>query len=136
MAKKGGFGAKLKITISSTLTVVAQVEEVDFPEQEKDTVEVTTHDSTSGYSEYIATGLFKLGKMTCTLLWDDSNTTHAGVLTAFDSTSPLNMSVENTDASEVIAFSGYVVKIGRESKMKDAYKAKIEIQPTGAPTIS
>jgi predicted secreted protein len=136
MAKQGGFGAQLKITVASTLTVVAQVEEVDFPEQEKDLVDVTTHDSTNGYAEHMATGLFKLNKMSCVLIWDDANATHAAIQAAFASLVPMNMTVVSAGATETIAFSGFVVKLGRESKMKDAYKCKVEIQPTGAPTIT
>lgn len=136
MAKQGGFGAKLKISVSSVLTVIVNVEEVDFPEFENELDDVTSHASAGGWMEYIATGARKAGKITATITWDDVNTTHAAILTAFNSLAPVNMSIEDPGATEVITFSAFITKMARESKIKGAYRCKVEIQPTGAITIA
>ena len=135
MAKKGGFGVQLKITITATLTLIAQLEDTDFPEQEAVTTEVTTHDSTGGYAEFVKNGLFKLSKFTATVIWDKAAASHIGMLAALAATTPVIMTITTTDA-EVISFSGFVVKVARDAKQSSALKTKIDIQPTGIPTIT
>lgn len=136
MAKSGGFGVLLKITISASLTTIAQLKDVDFPEQVAKTVDVTTHDSASGYVEKIKTGLFELTPFTATLVWDDSTVSHTGIIAAFSATTPVTMNIVTPNAGETIAFSGSVTKLSRESKQDGALMCKVEITPTGAPTIT
>ena len=136
MAKKGGFGVLLKITISASLTTIAQMKDVAFPEQVASTVDVTTHDSSSGYTERIKTGLRDLTPFEATLIWDDSIASHTGVVAAFDATDPVTMNIVTPGAEETIAFSGMVTKLSRESKMDGALTCKVQITPTGAPTIT
>lgn len=136
MGKLGGFGVQLKITISAALTLIAQLKDVDFPEQVAKTVDVTTHDSASGYAEKIKTGLFELTPFTAMLIWDDSIASHTGVVAAFAATAPVAMTISTPSTAEIIAFSGFVTKLGRESKQDNALICKVEITPTGAPTIT
>jgi predicted secreted protein len=136
MAKSGGFGVQLKITISASLAVIAQLKDMDLPEQVAKTADVTTHDSTSGYAEKIKTGLFELTTFTATLVWDDSIVSHTGVVAAFSATTPVTMNIVTPSSAETIAFSGFVTKLGRESKQDGALMCKVEITPTGAPTIT
>ena len=136
MAKQGGYGVKFKITVSSALTAVANVLDVDFPKFQREIDDVTGHDSSGGYAEYISTGLKSLSEMKLMLTWDKAAATHAAIKTAFDSGGAVNMSVEDPGGSEIIAFAGIIKEMGRTSKQKEALKCEVTIQPTGAPTIT
>lgn len=136
MAKSGGLGVQLKITISASLMLIAQMKDIEIPEQEAAVVDVTTHDSTSGYAEFIKSGLFKLGKAVATLVWDDSIASHTGIVAAFSATSPVAMTITTPATAEVLEFNGFVTRLGRESKIDGALMCKVEIQPTGALTIT
>lgn len=135
---QGGTGVKLKVTISTTLTAVANLLDVDFPGQEKDLADMTAHPTTgvTVYEAMVDSGLRRLTEFTAVLGWDVDETTHAALLTAFDATTALAMSIEDPAGDEVIAFSGFVRSVGRVSKMKDGYKCNVVIKPTGAPTIT
>ena len=136
MGKSGGFGVQLKITISAALATIVNLKDIDIPEQVAKTVDVTTHDSASGYAEKIKTGLFELTPFTATLVWDDSLASHTGVLAAFSATTAVTMTVTTPGTAEVISFNGFVTKLSRESKQDGALTCKVEITPTGAPTIT
>lgn len=136
MAIQGGFGSSLKITVSSVLTAVAGVKEFSFPEFEKVLADVTAHDSPGGYAEHISTGKRKLNSFTATLVWDRDETTHAAIVAAFDSDSPVACSVEDPDGVEVIGFDAHISKLGRMIEQEDALTCEVEIQPTGQPTYT
>ena len=135
MATQGGLGLVLKINTGS-LTEVVNLLEADFPEQEKELWEYVLHSSTDGYAEHMDTGLRKLTEFTATLLWDDTETTHAQFLTSFDASTPVGMSIEDPAGQEVIAFDAHIQKVGRVSKADEGYQCEVTIQPTGAPTIT
>ena len=136
MALQGGFGAVLKVMISTTLTVVTNLKEVEFPVFEKILAEATGHDATGGWTTYVDTGKRKLNSFKVKLGWDKSATTHAAMLTAFTATTALSMSVQDPAATEIIAFSGFIQKVGRVAEQEEEYVCNVEIQPTGAPTIT
>lgn len=136
MAVQGGYGVVLKIMVSTTLTAVANLKDIDFPKFTKFVAESTAHDSTSGYYTAVATGKRRLEPFTATLGWDDSDTTHAAIVTAFDSDAAVSMSIEDPGGAEVIAFSAHIEAISRIAKQEDEYVAEVSIHPTGAATIT
>lgn len=138
MAEQGGFGVVLKIMISTTLTAVANLLDIDFPEQTKELADNTPHPSAAatGYRTFIDSGVRELTPFTAVLGWDDVAVTHAAILTAFDATTALSMSIEDPGGGEIIAFSGFIQTIGRVAKIGDGYKANVTIRPTGAPVIT
>lgn len=138
MAEQGGFGVVLKIMISTTLTAVTNLLDVDFPGQEKELADMTAHPSSAatGYRTWVDSGVRSLTEFTAVLGWDDLEATHAAVLTAFDATTALSMSMEDPGGQEIIAFSGFIRAVGREAKIGAGYKCNVAIQPTGAPTIT
>lgn len=133
---EGAFGVKLKITVSNTLTAIAHLEEVDYPEFEKTLAKIRCHDSAGGYPDYIDTGARDINSIKATLVWDVSESTHAAIVTAFDSTTPVGMSIEDPEGDEVITFDAHIQKVGRIAKSEDAFKCEVEIQPTGEPGIN
>ena len=135
MSTQGGLGVVLKID-DSGLTTVANLLDADFPEQEKELWEYILHSSTDGYAEHMDTGIRKLTEFTAVLLWDDTESTHAAILTAFDASTTVDMSIEDPSGQEVIAFAAHIQKIGRISKADEGYQCEVTIQPSGAPTIT
>lgn len=133
---QGGFGLDVKITVGTTLTTIPAVMQASFPEQSKYIAETTGHDATNGYYTAVATGKFRLQPFDAVLFWDSDDTTHAAILTAFDATTSVNMSVAAPDADETMAFAAIIETVGRISEQEDAYKANVRIHPTGAPTIT
>lgn len=136
MSVQGGYGAVLKITVTASLTAVAHVRDFEFPEFERVVAEITAHDSPGGYAEYISTGKRKMNEFTCTLTWDKSEATHQAMLAAFNSDDPVEMSTEDPNGVEVIAFDALVTKIGRQAEQEEGYSAEVSIQPTGIPAIT
>ncbi len=134
MTRQGGFGAVLKIDVSG-LTAVAYVKEFEFPEFEKLLADITSHDSPGGYREMISTGKRQLNEFTCQLVWDVSSTTHAAMTAAFDSDAAVNMSAEDPDSTEVIAFAAHINKLGRVAEQEEGYVCDVSITPTGQPTV-
>jgi predicted secreted protein len=109
---------------------------MEFPEFEKIVADVTAHDSTGGYAEYIATGKRQLNSFKVTLGWDSAAATHAAVKTAFAADTTSTIVAADPDAVESISFSAHITKLGRIVKQEEGYKCDVEIQPTGVPTIS
>lgn len=135
MARQGGYGIVCKINTGS-LTAIANILDIDFPEQRKTLAEATAHDSPNGYREHIATGLRDLSPFSMTLAWDDTETEHAQILTSFAADTAIGMSIEDPAGQEVISFDAHIEIIGRIGKQEEVYQAEIQVQPTGAPTIT
>lgn len=135
MSTQGGHGLVLKINTGS-LTVVVNLMDSDFPEQEKYLAEATFHDSTSAYLEYISTGLRNLTEFVFKTAWDDTESTHAQVMTSFDADTTVGMSIEDPLGQEVIAFDAHIRKVGRISKSRELYQCDVTVQPSGGPTIT
>lgn len=133
---QGGFGLDLKIDISSTLTTIVQVLSADFPEFSKFIAEATGHDSDGGYYEAVASGKRRLNPFSVEIGWDTAEATHAAVVTAFNSDDAVDMSIEDPDGDEVIAFAAHIERISRVSQQEGTYRANVTIHPTGQPTIT
>lgn len=134
---QGSFGIDLKITVSTTLTAIASMTDVAFPEQVAETADVTPHDAADGYRVKIMTGVKELTPFSCTVNWDSDDTTHAAMLTALGSNASVNMSIADPSGSdETIAFAALITRIGRIAPLSGGYQARVEITPTGKPTIT
>lgn len=137
MSYSGGYGVTLKIrTAPSTLTTVAKVLDVDFPAQMLEMADVTSHASTEGYREFLATGVREAGEFQATLLWDDGQATHALMLTTLGGTTAVDMTIADPLGQETISFSTFVRQISRIAKLNDAYKCQVTLRPTGKPTVT
>lgn len=136
MAQTGGFGCVCRIMVNGNLTAIADVVDIQFPKQDRTLADVTAHDSPNGYAEYLPSGARQLGEMTLTLVWDDTQTTHAALISAFNSANPVTMDVRDPASNELITFSAFVKSIERKGEKDKAFTADVVIQPTGAPTIA
>lgn len=136
MAIEGGMGAKVKISITGVMTAVAHLQDIDGVTLRKTVVEATGHDAAGGYAEFYDSGKRTIPALKLTLAWDKSDSTHAALVAAYNSTSAASFSVEDPGGTEVIAFSAHVVELGRQYKQNGVYMCSISIQPTGQPTIT
>lgn len=135
MAVQGGHGLVCKINTGS-LTTITNMMDCGFPEQEKFLAEATFHDSASAYLEFISTGLRQLTEFEMTLAWDDTEATHAQLLTSFNADTAVAMNIADPNGNETIAFNAHIRKLGRVSQSRELYQCKVTVQPTGGPTIT
>jgi predicted secreted protein len=135
---EGGFGLQVKITVGTTLTALTYLlEGSELPKFKKFIAEATPHSATNGWAVRVATGKRSLESFKVVLGWDSDEATHAAVRTAFDSESPVAMSVVSPDGSdETISFNAHIEEIALLTGQEDAYTAEVMITPTGAPTIT
>jgi hypothetical protein len=84
----------------------------------------------------VKTGKRQLNPFTLTLAWDQDDSAHAALVTAFDSNSSIALQAQDPAGDEVIAFSAFVTKLGRVSKQDGVFSCDVTFQPTGAPTIT
>ncbi len=133
----GGFGLQVQITVSNTLTAIANLRSPNMPELEKVMAEVTGHDAAGGYEEHLPTGKFRMTEFQAELVWDQSEATHAAIMAAFAETAtPVQMKVIAPNDVESITFNAWISKISRVSDQEGAYMATVTIRPTGQPTLA
>lgn len=136
MPRQGGFGLKAKISIDSTLTSIVYLVDAEWPKFKKFIAEITGHDSPDGYYESIDTGKRRIEPFPVTLAWDDTQATHAAILSAFNGTTPVGFSIADPTDQETISFSVHVEEIERLSPQEEGYQAKVLFHPTGSSTSS
>ncbi len=136
MVVQGGFGVVVKIDVGTVLTALTKVVDMDYPALVKVLAESTTHDSTAGYQEWIATGKRTVDAFSCTLTWDTGEATHAAIVTVFDADAAVSFSINDPDSDETLTFEGHIGRMQRETKQEDVYKCDVEIQPTGQVSIT
>lgn len=136
MSVSGGFGVDWKVDVSSTLTSVEHVREIEFPDEEHELTEVTAHDSPGGYTEWLATGRIRTEEFTVKLTWDDALATHQEIRTHHGDGTALNMSLTAPDGQETLTFDGLVRKLKRMSPQDGSYDMEVTILPTGQITLS
>jgi len=135
MAVGTGFGVPLKINTGS-LTTIVNMEDIDSWTFQKFITEITGHDAAGGYYEALATGKFRFTPFTCLLTWDDAEATHQQVITSFNATTAIGMSVADPGGTETITFNAFIEQMERMSKQDGAYRCRVTVHPTGQPTLS
>ena len=133
---QGGYGVVLSIDVGTVLTALTKVVDMDYPAFVSVLAEATTHDSTAGYAEWIATGKRTVDAFSCTLTWDTNEATHAAIVTVFDADAAVSFSINDPDSDETLTFEGHIGRMQREAKQEDVYKCEVEIQPTGQVSIA
>jgi predicted secreted protein len=122
-------------------TRVALVDDVSGPKIKRDTIDVTTHDTTNDYKQYIGS-LKDAQEVTLTVVWDPNDVTHGG--SGFTS---LKQALEDgivrqwkivypTSPSQRFTFNGFVVAYEPMAKVKDALRMNASIKVTDSATLS
>jgi predicted secreted protein len=132
MATQGGLGTTLTYNSQS----ITKIMEVDWPEVEKVLADVTAHDSSSGWEEFIATGKFVAADFTVTVLWDKALAGHAALLTAYTAKTSHAFSLVAPGSAITVAGTAFVSNVEEQAEMEDGYKAVITFAPTGNVTIT
>lgn len=121
-------------TTPYTYTTIGQLTSLNGPTQSKETIDVTSFDSSGGYREFID-GFRDGGEVSC-----DMNFTSAGfqgVQTLFELNSDVHfkISLPNTEGTE-ITFDGRVTSNQMSASVGDKVSASITIKVSGGITIT
>ena len=145
MAKAASFGAVLAVDYAggTSYTAVGQVRSVKPPMIENDEIDVTTHDSSGGFREFIAAPLKDGGEVELELVWDPALASHknasGGLLYAANQVPPTVATwtlILPDSGSTVWAFSGFVKKFEPgELAIDNEMTATVTIRVSGAPTF-
>ena len=138
MAKYDAYGTAL-YKGTNTGPVYAQVTNISGPGLSLDTVDVTSHDSTSAWEEVVAT-ILRSGEITMDIVYDPANATHKyaanGLLYDMVSRTAITLTLIFPDtATTEWTFSGYVTAFEPSAPVDGALTASVTIKPTGVVTI-
>lgn len=119
-----------------TFTTIANVGDIDGPNESVDTVEVTSNSSPNQTRQYIA-GLRNSGQVTFPVNWVPSNQTHQNLKADFDARVVRNFQLVWPDSGNAtLDFAGIITNFGWSSPLGDKVTGSITIQVTGAPTLT
>lgn len=139
MAEYTGFAGLFKTQISGTYTTVAQVRDISGPMMSRDTIEVTSRDSTGQAREYLA-GLLENGEVAFDIVYDPDTTTHSasatgGLITLLAAGTQNNFRVEFADSTATTAtFAGLVTKFEPGMPLNGAQTANVTVKVSGQIT--
>ena len=129
-----GVGAKFKREVAGGSSAepydaIAEIKSIGGPEMSRETIDVTSLDSTGGYREFLAS--FRDGGVV-TL---EMNFTRAGwedMLTDFQSDTAVNYQIVIPDAGETtLDFAALVTRLGLSITTEDAVTAPVTLKITG-----
>ena len=138
MAKYDAYGTAL-YKGTNTGTAYAQVTSISGPGITVDTVDVTSHDSTSAWEEHVAT-IIRSGEITLDIVYDPANATHknaaGGLLADLVSRTAIVLTLIFPDAATT-EWTGSAFVTGFEPGMPvdGALTASVTLKPTGAWTL-
>ena len=137
--KYAAFGAKLQDTINSgtSWNDIAQLRDIGGPNFSADTVDVTTHDSTDRFREFLKT-LIDGGEVTFDLVWDPEDAaTQSRLLTQmYASTSASYRIVFNTTNDKTWEFVAFVTGFEPSNAVEGEISASVTMKVTGKPNTS
>ena len=115
-------------------TAIAEINSIDGPNKTRDTIDVTSLDSTGGYREFIPS-FRDAGEVTL-----EMNFTIVGynlLNTDFESESSREYKITFSDAANtVFEFDAYVTSLGTAIQMDDKVTAPVTLKITGPVRIS
>jgi len=132
------FGTQLKLgdgATSESFTAIAEVKDITPPQMSKDSIEVTSQDSSNGWREFIP-GWKDAGEVSFEGNWLPTNATHdgaTGVLSVFEDDDNHNWQIVlPTAIGLTIAFTGHVTNFEPDLPLEDAGAISITIKVSGA----
>ena len=130
MAKYGAYGAILK----KGATTIAAIRDIGGPSVSLDPLDVTTHDSTAAWREFIA-GLKDGGEVSLDLVFDPANASQKTLRDDLNARTVNAYSITLTDvAPTVISFSALVTDFEPAMGVEDELSATATLKVTGAVT--
>lgn len=135
MAGLNAFGIQLKrsdMAGTPVFTAIANVTSVKGPELERDTYDVTAHDSTDGWKEFIG-GLKDAGEVTLNINYDPR--VHDDLVADFDDDVARDYKLVFPGALGEWDLKGFLTGFSQEAPVDDKLSAELKIKVTGKPTI-
>ena len=136
MASKAiaGVGTKFKRWNGSAWVDIAEINSITGPSMSRDTIDVTSLDSTGGYREFI-TGFRNAG--TVVLAMNFTRATYETMLNDFESNTIQNYQIVLPDAENTgLDFEGLVSELPLTIPADDKVTADVTIQVTGKVYLS
>ena len=136
MAKYAAKGAVLAYeNPGATWNTVPGVQDFTLSFGETDRIDVTSHDSSGSYREYV-NGFKTPADITVPIVWDGANTHHAYILAAHGG-SAISVKITGKEASpKTYSFSALVRNIELSWPIDGAQTASVTLTPTGAITVA
>lgn len=117
-------------------TTVATVGNITGPGLKGDTIDVTNHDNTTMYKEFIV-GLKEGGDVKFVLYFDPTETTHTGLITTFENRTVSNWKLElPVSPAQGWSFAGVVTAFDNKFDVNGAIMADVTIKVSGKPTFA
>lgn len=138
-----GFGTLLKQGDGGSpeaFTAIAEVRSLTGPSSVMSPIDVTNHQSTSGWREFVA-GLLDGGQVTMELNYLPANATHkatsaSGFLDRFENKNIINFQLVFSDAASTTwTFTGYFDGMTPTAPIDGALTASVSVKITGVVTF-
>lgn len=135
------FGTLLKIGDGGSpesFATIAEVKDISGPSMELATEDVTSHSSTNGWREFIAT-LLDAGEVSFDINFVPTATTHsysAGLLKDYANKTKRNFQIVFSGGSPTWTFSAFVTGFEPSMPVEGANTASITLKITGQPTLA
>lgn len=121
---------------SEAFTTIAEVMDLKGPNVSLDPIDVTNHDSTDGWKEFIG-GLLDGGEATFSINYQPIASTHDQLNTDLQARVLRNFLLVFTDASSTTwAFSALVTALGPSTPVDKQLTADVTLKISGKPTLS
>lgn len=132
MAKFSAYGCILK----RGATTIAQVRDITGPGLSLDTLDVTTHDSTDAWREFVG-GLKDGGEVSLELVWDPDNASQTLLRTDLDGRTISSWSITFVDPTPaVVTFNALVTAFDPSAPVEDELTVSATLKVTGEPVFS
>ena len=136
-----GFGTLLKEGDGGSpeaFTAIAEVRSLSGPSSTMSPIDVTNHQSTSGWREFVA-GLLDGGQVTLDINYLPANATHnasTGFLNTYENKTSRNFLLRFPDAAGTTwAFKGFFDSVSPTAPIDGALTASVSIKITGVVTF-
>lgn len=135
------YGSLLQLGNGATpevFSTIAEVRDITPPPMERDTIDVTSHDSTGGWKEYIG-GWRDGGEVEFECNWLPTNTTQDGVsglLATFADNVTHNWKIVLPNAIATVTFAAFLSKYEPDLPIEEQGMLKVTLKVSGAVTVS
>jgi predicted secreted protein len=137
MAGLDAFGIKLQrgdgLTPTEGFVAIANVTSVKGPEVERETYDVTAHDSPNGWREFIG-GLKDGGEVSVEVNYDPR--AHDPLISDFEDSAPRNYKMLFPGTLGSWAFAAILSGFSQEAPVDDKLSAELTFKVSGKPTIT
>lgn len=132
MAGLNGFGVILEVgdASGSTYTPTANLTTVEGPEIERETVDVTSHDSPEAWQEFVG-GLKNGGEVSTEINYDPRE--HDTLMAQFDKDDPVPWRIVWPNSIGYMTFTAIMTGFSPEAPVDDKMAGEITLQVSGKP---